>query len=176
MFTTILRARCERSRTSPAALAAITAKATRTGTPGDGVASRHSSSAWIFAHFHFRCGGTLHSSTEPLESGTARVRPISEVLRTAKAVDPDMAAVRDKIEGYRHRYMHTIAEWLADRGPLLVTLDRAADIIWTLASPDVARMLCDQRGWTTEDYAEWLEETLAATLLPRPALHRGRPR
>jgi AcrR family transcriptional regulator len=104
---------------------------------------------------------------------SARVRPISEVLRTAKAVDPDMAAVRDEIEGHRHRYMHTIAEWLADRGPLLVTVERATDIIWTLASPDVARMLCDQRRWTTDDYANWLDETLAATLLPRPARRRA---
>ena len=99
-----------------------------------------------------------------------RVRPISEVLRTAKAVDPDMAEVRQDMEGHRHGYMHTIASWLAERGPLLVSVDHAADIIWTLASPDVARMLCDDRGWTTDDYANWLEQTLATTLLP----HRGR--
>jgi AcrR family transcriptional regulator len=95
-----------------------------------------------------------------------RVRPISEVLRTAKAADPEMAAVRDEIEGHRHRYMHTIASWLAARGPLLVDVDRAADIIFTLASPDVGRMLCDDRGWSTGDYADWLDRTLAAALLP----------
>jgi hypothetical protein len=94
------------------------------------------------------------------------VRPISEVLRTAKAADPEMAAVRDEIEGHRHRYMHTIASWLAARGPLLVDVDRAADIIFTLASPDVGRMLCDDRGWSTGDYADWLDRTLAAALLP----------
>jgi AcrR family transcriptional regulator len=100
---------------------------------------------------------------------SARVRPISEVLRTAKAADPDMAEVRRDIEGHRHRYMRTIAEWLAERGTLLVPVDRAADIIWTLASPDVGRMLCDDRGWTTDEYAGWLEETLAAALLPPTA-------
>jgi AcrR family transcriptional regulator len=94
-----------------------------------------------------------------------RVRPISEVLRTAKAADPEMAAVRGELEGHRYRYMRTIASWLADRGPLLVDVDRAADIIFTLASPDVGRMLCDDRGWTTDDYAEWLDETLATALL-----------
>jgi hypothetical protein len=26
-------------------------------------------------------------------------------------------------------------------------------------------MLCDGQGWTTGEYAAWLEETLAATLL-----------
>ena len=41
----------------------------------------------------------------------------------------------------------------------------AADIVWALASPDVAHVLCDVQGWTTGEYAAWLEETLAATLL-----------
>lgn len=104
-----------------------------------------------------------------------RVRPISEVLRTAKAVDPEMAAVRDEMEGHRYRYMRAVAGWLADRGPLLVSVDRAADMIWTLASPDVARLLCDDRGWTTDDYADWLEETLATMLLARSGRRRAAP-
>ena len=95
-----------------------------------------------------------------------RVRPVSEVLRTAKAVDPEMAAVRDEMEGYRYEYMQTIVQWLAARTKLRVPVERAAQIVWTLASPDVGRMLCDVHGWTTADYARWLEETLAAGLLP----------
>jgi AcrR family transcriptional regulator len=104
---------------------------------------------------------------------SARVRPISEVLRTAKAVDPDMASIRTEIEGHRYRYMHTIAEWLAERGPLNVTVERAADIIWTLASPDVGRMLCDDRGWSTDEHADWLEASMTALLLP-PRARRSR--
>jgi hypothetical protein len=61
--------------------------------------------------------------------------------------------------------MRTIARWLAERARLRVTEGRAAQIVWALASPDVARMLCDVQGWTTGEYAAWLEETLAATLL-----------
>ena len=48
---------------------------------------------------------------------------------------------------------------------LRVPLDRAAQIVWTLASPDLGRMLCDVQGWTTGQYADWLEDTLATTLL-----------
>lgn len=96
---------------------------------------------------------------------SARVRPISEVLRTAKAVEPKMAAVREEIEGYRFRYMRTIARWLAQRAKLRVPTSRAAHIIWALASPDVGRMLCDVQGWTNDQYATWLEETLAAAML-----------
>ena len=94
-----------------------------------------------------------------------RVRPVSEVLRTAKAVEPQMAAVREEMEGYRFEYMRTIVRWLAERARLRLPEGRAAQIVWTLASPDVSRMLCDVQGWATGEYAAWLEETLAATLL-----------
>jgi hypothetical protein len=103
-----------------------------------------------------------------------RVRPISELLRTAKAVDPEMAAVRDEIEGHRYRYMRTVAGWLADRGPLAVDVERAADVLFTLASPDVGRLLCEDRGWSTEEYAAWLEATLTAAVLPPAAGRRRR--
>jgi AcrR family transcriptional regulator len=94
-----------------------------------------------------------------------RVRPMSEVLRTAKAVEPEMAAVREEMEGHRLQYMATIVRWLAERAGLRVPEGRAAQIVWALASPDVGRMLCDVQGWTTGEYAAWLEETLAAALL-----------
>jgi AcrR family transcriptional regulator len=96
---------------------------------------------------------------------SARVRPVSEVLRTAKAVDPDMAAVRDEIEAHRFAYMRTIVGWLAERATLRVPANRAAQIVWALASPDVGRMLCDVQGWTTDQYADWLQDTLITTLL-----------
>src|SRR5215813_1191497 len=94
-----------------------------------------------------------------------RVRPVSEVLRTAKAVEPEMAAVREEMEGYRFQYMHTIVRWLAERARLRVPENRATQIVWALASPDVGRMLCDVQGWTTGEYSAWLAETLAAILL-----------
>jgi AcrR family transcriptional regulator len=100
-------------------------------------------------------------------SMSERVRPVSEVLRTAKAVEPEMAAVRDEMEGYRFQYMRTIVQWLAELTTLCVPIDHAAQIVWALASPETGRMLCDVQGWTTDAYASWLEDTLAATLLPR---------
>jgi AcrR family transcriptional regulator len=97
-----------------------------------------------------------------------RVRPVSEVLRTAKAVEPEMATVREEIEGYRFQYVQTVVGWLAERSRLRVPPPRAAQIVWALASPDVGRMLCDVQGWTTDEYADWLAHTLITTLLPPP--------
>ena len=44
--------------------------------------------------------------------------------------------------------------------------DDAADIIWTLTSPAVHRLLRVDRNWSAKHYAEWLSETLIRTLLP----------
>lgn len=107
----------------------------------------------------------LHLFAHDYASMGERVRPVSEVLRTAKAVDPEMAAIRDEMEGYRFQYVQTMVGWLAKRSKLRMTQLRAAHVVWTLASPDVGRMLCDVQGWTTDEYAAWLEHTLATTLL-----------
>ncbi len=108
----------------------------------------------------------LHLFARDIAATSARVRPVYEILRTASTVEPEMAAVHAEMDGYRLRNMRQAAGWIAARGGLRVDVDRAAEIIWTLASPDVARMLCDGRGWTEDQYAEWLEDTLVATLLP----------
>jgi AcrR family transcriptional regulator len=105
---------------------------------------------------------------------SARVRPVYEILRTASAVDPDMAEIRAEMDGYRLRNMQRAAGWIAARGTLRVEVDRAGEILWALASPDTARMLCDGRGWTQEQYAEWLEDVLVRTLLIDPKGERAR--
>jgi AcrR family transcriptional regulator len=94
------------------------------------------------------------------------VRPVFEILRTASAVEPEMAKVFEEMDRYRMINMRTYARWMAARGPLRVSTRRAGEIIWTLASPDVGRMLCDEIGWTESQHARWLADTLIRTLLP----------
>ena len=110
----------------------------------------------------------LHLFARDIAEVVERVRTVYETLRTAAAVEPDMAAVHAEMDTYRLRNMRQVAGWLAERGPLRVDVDRAAQIIWTLASPDVARMLCDGQHWSPDDYAQWLEDSLARILLPQP--------
>lgn len=96
---------------------------------------------------------------------STRLRPVFEILRTASAVEPDMAAVFEEMDRFRLANMQTYARWIAARGPLRVPTKRAAEIMWALASPDVARMLCDELGWTQEQHARWLADTLTRSLL-----------
>lgn len=108
----------------------------------------------------------LHLFAQQIAAMSAGVRPIFEVLRTASAVEPEMGPVYAEMEGYRAHNMRQAAEWVAAHGPLRVTTEEAGEIIWALASPDVARLLCDRQGWSIERYASWLEDTLVRTLLP----------
>jgi AcrR family transcriptional regulator len=98
-----------------------------------------------------------------------RVGPYNDILRTAAVVDPEVAALRDDLHLRQRRFaMTTVAGWVAARGPLRdgMSPERAAAIIWTLAGPEVHRMLRVDWSWTPEQYETWLRETLIASLLP----------
>jgi len=103
---------------------------------------------------------------ELLTGLSTSLRPVFEILRTASAVEPEMAKVFEEMDRFRMQNMHTYAKWIAARGPLRVTTRRAGEIIWALASPDMGRMLCDELGWTQAQHSRWLADTLIASLLP----------
>ncbi|MGH8983025.1 MAG: TetR/AcrR family transcriptional regulator [Acidimicrobiia bacterium] len=107
----------------------------------------------------------LRLFTRDIATVLERVRPVYEILRNASAVDADLLTVSREMDNNRLEQIRKVAGWLAARAPLRVDVDRASEIIWAIASPDVARMLCDGRGWTVDDYAAWLEDTLVHTLL-----------
>lgn len=97
---------------------------------------------------------------------STELRPVFEILRTASAVEPEMAKVFEDMDRFRMKNMQTYARWIAARGPLRVSTRRAGEMIWAVASPDVARMLCDEIGWTESQHARWIADTLIRTLLP----------
>jgi AcrR family transcriptional regulator len=97
---------------------------------------------------------------------STELRPVFEILRTASAVEPEMGKVFEEMDRFRMKNMRTYARWIAARGPLRVSTRRAGEIIWAVASLDVARMLCDEVGWSESQHARWLSDTLIRTLLP----------
>jgi AcrR family transcriptional regulator len=97
---------------------------------------------------------------------STELRPVFEILRTASAVEPEMAKVFEEMDRFRLINMRTYARWIAARGPLRVSTRRAGEMIWAVASQDVARMFCDEIGWTESQHARWLADTLVRTLLP----------
>src|SRR5260370_1075077 len=61
-----------------------------------------------------------------------------------------------------------IARTLAERHQLTVTEADAADIIYTLMSPEVHRILTIERQWSADRYQKWLATTLQTQLLTGP--------
>ena len=97
-----------------------------------------------------------------------RARPVDDIIRGAAAVDADIAALRRRSQEHRYRNMAQVASWLAAKGPFRegVTEKEAADIVWTMTSPEVHRLLRVGRGWTQQRYSAWLGQSLARILLP----------
>jgi AcrR family transcriptional regulator len=98
-----------------------------------------------------------------------RLGPYNEVLRTAAAADVDAAALRDDVHLRQRRFaMSAVAGWVAENGSLRdrMSVEQAAAVIWTLASPEVHRMLRVDWSWTPEQYETWLRDTLTTSLLP----------
>jgi hypothetical protein len=98
---------------------------------------------------------TARGTAELLE----RIRMMDDVLADAAAVDPDAASLRADIElRQRREAMRVLAGWLSETGPLRdgMTVDRAADILWVLTSPEVHRLYRKHCGWTADQFADWL--------------------
>lgn len=103
--------------------------------------------------------------TEQLE----RIRPLDDILRSAAAVDAEARALREDLQQRQRRHaMGQVATWIAANGMLKdhMSTDMAADIIWTLTSPEVHLLLRQDCQWTPEQYRVWLHNGLAGSLLP----------
>jgi AcrR family transcriptional regulator len=101
----------------------------------------------------------------------SRAEPVYRILVSAAGSDPDAAALLAEQTRQRDQGQAQIARSLARAGALRRGLRErdAADIIHTLMSPEVYRLLVGDRGWPPEKYEQWLKDTLISQLLPQPA-------
>ena len=101
--------------------------------------------------------------TEILE----RARPVDDIMRSAAAVDPEIAALRGRMQQIRYENIRQFVSWLAAKGPFRGSIgqEEAAAIVWTLASPEVHGLLRRDRAWSQDRYAAWLADTISRTLL-----------
>jgi AcrR family transcriptional regulator len=100
-------------------------------------------------------------------AGKLRIGNVVEVIRSAAAADPDIAALWERIGAEYHGNQRAIVESIADKGALRAGLDvdRAADILWALNHPTLWQLLVGERAWTPEQYEAWCAETACAQLL-----------
>jgi AcrR family transcriptional regulator len=98
----------------------------------------------------------------------SRVGPLLRVLDEAGASDPALQQLRQSHAAQRLNGLRRFAGLLAERGALRegLSIDRAAEIIWTLCAQANYEALVTHLGWTHDEYKSWLTSVLIHALLP----------
>lgn len=94
---------------------------------------------------------------------------IAEIMRGAATADPEIAAMLKQRQAGRFEDIQTVAESLGNKHALApgMTVARAGDLVWALSGADFYRMLVIERGWTPDEYEDWLASALSDALLSR---------
>jgi AcrR family transcriptional regulator len=97
-----------------------------------------------------------------------RVAPVLLLVRDAAASDPELATLQDEMDAARLTRMTHNARTLLNGGHLRkgITLDAAADVLWTYSSPELFELLVVRRVWSIERYGRFIAEAMIAALLP----------
>jgi AcrR family transcriptional regulator len=96
-----------------------------------------------------------------------RVCPTLLLLRDASS-DPEVAHLKEQLDRTRLERMTHNARGLADAGHLRgdVSVEHAAEVLWTYSSPELYELLVVVRGWPVERYGTFIAEAMVAALLP----------
>jgi AcrR family transcriptional regulator len=102
-----------------------------------------------------------------LRSIQSRLAPLFRVLQGAAPLDPELDVLWQSISQRRAENMRLLAKDLAATGGLRpgLTIATAADIIWSMNSPEFYLLLVEQRGWSAKEFEEWLGESWIRLLL-----------
>ena len=99
---------------------------------------------------------------------TERVLPLLPILLSEGAAgDRDVKALIDTTEAERAIGTMAVAATLQERFGLRLSVEEAADVLWTLTAPEVALRLVHRRGWSLDRFERWLAEAMADAVLPR---------
>lgn len=98
----------------------------------------------------------------------ARAAHIFEIMRSAAKTEPDIEDLLQHLLKERMENMTAVARQIAGTGSLRegMEISTAAELIWTITSPEVFLLLTRDRNYSQEQYAAWLQATLARLLLP----------
>jgi AcrR family transcriptional regulator len=115
--------------------------------------------------------GTLTAEVAP------RIAPLLLLLAAAGETDRDVASLRDELDEARMARMTHVARVLTGKKGLRadVTVERAADVLWTYSSPELYRLLVVNRGWSPDSYGRFIGEALVHTLLDTPTSETAPP-
>jgi AcrR family transcriptional regulator len=92
---------------------------------------------------------------------------VDEVVHGASSTDAEIAAIRRRGKVQRHAGQRELLRIVAGPSGLRagLDLDAAADILYTIGSPETYRLLVVDRGWSGDRFERWYGETLDLLLL-----------
>lgn len=96
-----------------------------------------------------------------------RVVPLLLLVRDAAVLDVASRGLLAELDGARHRRMADNAEFLHSAGHLRpgMTTAMAADLMWSISAPEMFELLVLRRGWSLEQYADFVYGAIANGLL-----------
>ncbi|MDT4946876.1 MAG: hypothetical protein QOH14_3609 [Pseudonocardiales bacterium] len=99
-----------------------------------------------------------------------RMAPVFLALRDAATTDSDCAALWTAIAARRAANMRTFAADLRSTSELRDDLsdDQVADIIWSMNAAEYWDLLVRERGWTPDQFTDWLTDAWTRLLLRAP--------
>ncbi|MEA2281849.1 MAG: hypothetical protein QOK21_2456 [Solirubrobacteraceae bacterium] len=97
-----------------------------------------------------------------------RVAPILLLVRAAATADPEMASLQAQMNAQRLARMTDNARRLGASGHLRegVSVELAAEVMWTYSSPELYELLVLSRAWPLERYGTFVSQAMIAALLP----------
>jgi AcrR family transcriptional regulator len=97
----------------------------------------------------------------------ARLAPLFLALQAAASSTPELAALWREISERRAANMRLLVADLATTGSLRadLSIDEAADIIWSMNASEYYDLLVNQRGWPPERFEAWLNDAWQRLLL-----------
>lgn len=108
----------------------------------------------------------LDSHVERTREILERVAPITKVLATATATDPEIATLWPQGQDPRYTVLRKAAESLMSkpgaRGDIGV--EEAADILYGVLSPELYLVFVHDRGWRPDKWSQWAAGTLKSQL------------
>lgn len=94
-------------------------------------------------------------------------RELMDILRGASVVAPEFKELEQERERRRYKRQGEYVKKLIQDKALAkgLTLQKARDILWSLTSRDMYRMLVIERNWASNEYEKWLGQILVESLL-----------
>jgi len=130
----------------------------------------------MFGQLYLDAVEKVLSSREPIErlrsmSGVARRVHDSKhaalgLFRGAGVVHPEIALLEKENETRRYESQKPVIDFLfeSDAARAGISKRKARDIAWCLTGTEIYRMLVLEKGWTSDEYQQWLGEMLVREL------------